>query len=105
MPTHGQRSTYTHGCRCGPCTEANSVFQAERQRGGQVPPGGEHGLSGYNNYGCRCLICTKAKQDANAAWSAAHGPRIARPVLAGESAGEPRAITASRPGRSGSACG
>jgi len=57
--THGLRSTYAHGCRCDPCTEANSAYQTARSRRGEVPPGGLHGLSGFINYGCRCAVCTE----------------------------------------------
>lgn len=29
---HGSRSTYRRGCRCGPCKEAQSVYNAEWRR-------------------------------------------------------------------------
>lgn len=69
MRTHGKRATYVNAdCRCDECRQANTAFQRERKQAGNVPPGGEHGLSGYNNFGCRCRTCTEAKQEANAAY-------------------------------------
>lgn len=60
--THGRYSTYTHGCRCAPCTEANRLYsrtirklRLERRR--EAPHGT---LSGYKNWGCRCRACRKA---------------------------------------------
>lgn len=80
MRTHGLRATYTDGCRCGPCTAANTrYFNARRQRG-QVPPGGAHGASGYDNYGCRCLACTYAKQVENARNNVRRRRAAGRPV-------------------------
>ena len=67
MRTHGLRSTYTAGCRCTPCTDANSDYQMTRYALGRVPAGGKHGLGGYNSYGCRCEVCRLAKSEANAA--------------------------------------
>ena len=61
------RTAYTHGCRCTGCCDAHSDFQAARYRTGTIPPGGSHGLSGYNNYGCKCPVCKQAKKIANAA--------------------------------------
>ena len=65
--THGLRATYTAGCRCTPCTDANDDYQVNRYQRGQVPPRGQHGLSGYNNFGCRCATCTEAKSASNRA--------------------------------------
>lgn len=30
--THGLRSTYTHGCHCPECREAERLYRAERRR-------------------------------------------------------------------------
>jgi hypothetical protein len=68
MPTHGLRSTYTHGCHCTACRTANRIYQTARSRRGQVPPGGSHGYSGYINYGCRCPVCTEAHSKQDLDW-------------------------------------
>jgi hypothetical protein len=31
--THGLRSSYNHGCRCAPCADANSLYDAQRRHG------------------------------------------------------------------------
>jgi hypothetical protein len=51
-----------------------------------VPPGGEHGYSGYRNYGCRCETCVKAHEFAREAWRAIlkAGVRIMSLVKDGE---------------------
>lgn len=70
MITHGLRSTYTHGCHCTDCATANRIYQTNRSRRGQVPPGGSHGYSGYINFGCRCPVCTEAHDAQLASWIA-----------------------------------
>lgn len=65
--THGLASTYkVYGCRCGPCTRANTTYQAkqvkvreQRLLAGEVhPPHGD--TSTYCNYRCRCEPCREA---------------------------------------------
>jgi len=69
---HGRASTYTNwGCRCQPCTEAQtSTFEATRRErfkrrqlvnGRLVATGNvQHGLATtYVNWGCRCPDCCR----------------------------------------------
>jgi hypothetical protein len=66
MRTHGQRSTYGSGCRCTPCTEANTDYQTLTKERRRESHNWNHGRSGYDNYGCRCDICSTAKSISNA---------------------------------------
>lgn len=79
MSAHGDRNTYSHGCRCPDCTAANTAY-IRTLKTGVVPPGGSHGLSGYKNYRCRCPVCYAAQSKANAA--AAGRPPPEAPQLA-----------------------
>jgi len=77
-PQHGSRSTYiNYGCRCDPCTKANSAAcreWAHRQMARRelidgrlvAPlPDAQHGKQPtYTNHGCRCEPCTAANRDA-----------------------------------------
>lgn len=64
--THGTRGAYTNwGCRCKPCTEANTSICTEAKKSrtaGQAIPGFiKHGtFSTYSNWGCRCEGCRAA---------------------------------------------
>lgn len=82
LVSHGFESTYINwGCRCTPCTAANSRAQADhrerRRRQGRrvlidgrwtcVVYGVEHGhYSTYLNWSCRCVPCTDAATGARA---------------------------------------
>lgn len=79
MRAHGNPSTYNHGCRCEPCTTANTARVkrsrvARQQRAEEAP----HGLYAYTNWGCRCEVCTAAKSEANAAYWATYRSGTAR---------------------------
>lgn len=54
---HGTVSRYGKGCRCAPCTAANTAKarEARARRKGKQPP--THGYSAYNNWNCRCEVC------------------------------------------------
>jgi hypothetical protein len=71
--SHGRRADYDAGCRCQPCTTANTVYRAGvRQRrldrrtliNGRLVaplPAERHGsTSAYANHGCRCEPCVAA---------------------------------------------
>jgi hypothetical protein len=69
---HGGAGTaYTHyGCRCGPCTDANTARAHRRalERRDESPPPEAHGKrSTYNNWACRCVPCCEANAAENAA--------------------------------------
>lgn len=59
-PTHGLPGTYSAGCRCRLCREANRLAHVRfrlKHRG--KPP--VHGTeSAYTNYKCRCDLCRAA---------------------------------------------
>jgi hypothetical protein len=66
--THGIKSTYNTGCRCDPCTDANTAYSRKQQQkraeavaanASNVP----HGMSGYFNWGCRCDRCKQASRE------------------------------------------
>jgi hypothetical protein len=68
MATHGLASTYNTGCRCTPCTDANTerarqVRNDMTERRLRNPAAVPHGLSGYTNWQCRCDICAAAHRD------------------------------------------
>lgn len=63
---HGRRGTYTRGCRCDRCVEANRADSAKNRRKGTAPTHGTYG--GYCAYGCRCDPC----KAAGARWNHAH---------------------------------
>lgn len=68
MRTHGLASAYRAGCRCEPCTKANSDFLRDKRAERAQRPADEvpHGLSGYKNWLCRCEICKAAGSVDNA---------------------------------------
>lgn len=64
-----------HGCRCTPCTDANTrEMRSDRARrfagrvlvaGVWIHPGAMHGTTGgYQNWGCRCWNCTEANRES-----------------------------------------
>lgn len=78
--THGIPSSYIRGCRCGPCTQANTdrgrrgghqlnAYHRNKQErvevnGRMVHPDCPHGTRyGYVGYACRCQPCTQASSD------------------------------------------
>lgn len=70
MSAHGTHARYVRGCRCLPCTDANTTYLAKRKRqrkaeaaANGLPDSVVHGYSTYANWGCRCGVC-------RAAWSA-----------------------------------
>ena len=57
---HGTRSSYSHGCRCEPCTEANASYMWQRRavrRRNPPPAWVNHNYATYRNWGCRCPVC------------------------------------------------
>ena len=66
--SHGEQSGYYAGCRCEPCTAANTdrirKARADRhERMRRDPSVAPHGTaSTYQNWGCRCADCTAAKR-------------------------------------------
>jgi hypothetical protein len=65
---HGRAVQYSRGCRCQPCTDANTrqVKEArDRRRANKAAAdrAGHGKASTYTNYGCRCQDCTKANAD------------------------------------------
>ena len=79
MRMHGKASTYRRGCRCAPCTAANTAKQRRwkakvAQRAPQEIP---HGRHGYVNYGCRCEVCTAANTEQSNAGRLRRGPEYA----------------------------
>lgn len=70
MSTHGRRSTYTGGCRCLECLDADTAYQKARRAARAALPDEEkpHGTARcYTHYGCRCEACTKAARETVAA--------------------------------------
>ena len=85
--THGRPGTYVHGCRCPPCTEANTARQrkvklALAARAAVGDPAVPHGLGGYGNWGCRCPVCTQAQSDTNARGRARRKLAAGQPMTA-----------------------
>lgn len=66
---HGTRNGYINvGCRCGPCTLANSqaIFEWRRRTGRTKPRlarGRTHGIRSTYTKGCRCDECRRAEAD------------------------------------------
>ena len=71
MKTHGNKNTYAWGCRCAPCTAANTEAMRRYNRKRGVRPrevvnaerraAMKHGtVSMYRNAGCRCAECRAA---------------------------------------------
>jgi len=65
--THGgSGNAYAnYGCRCEPCTEANTARNERRRaeryettRTDGLPENIPHGASAYANWGCRCDVCS-----------------------------------------------
>lgn len=77
-PEHGVVWVYlAYGCRCEPCTEANTTYIAESRAtkyanrekvdGVWIYPPGPHGsASTYVARGCRCAPCTAAIRESRA---------------------------------------
>lgn len=70
---HGVKNTYREwGCRCTPCTDANSeallASRLDRAARLAADPGLQpHGIERtYVNWGCRCRPCTDAHAHARA---------------------------------------
>jgi hypothetical protein len=67
-PRHGTINGYTnHGCRCGPCTGANTSEQQkarDRRSALEIPPEVHGTENGYSNYNCRCEDCKAAHNQA-----------------------------------------
>ncbi len=66
MPAqHGTASKYKNGCRCAPCTAANTEGHARWRDAVAGLPAVvvPHGAGGYRNYGCRCAVCTAANSE------------------------------------------
>jgi hypothetical protein len=79
---HGDANTYIkQGCRCGPCTAANTE-RARHDRNTRmarrrlvdgvmvapVPPHRHGNGNTYTNWGCRCKPCTRAHNHAHSGW-------------------------------------
>ncbi|HET6636700.1 MAG TPA: hypothetical protein VFH77_16915 [Streptomyces sp.] len=65
---HGHRLTYSKGCRCQQCREANTAQCAEMRSRRVADPAradrAGHGKpSTYQNHGCRCEPCTAANTE------------------------------------------
>ncbi len=63
--THGTVPCYQNGCKCAPCTKANSDRHKkwmESQSEDRIPHGT---LSGYTNWRCRCPECSLQGSIAN----------------------------------------
>lgn len=81
-------ASYTRGCRCEGCKEANREQQravkerrVKRFKTGKVDI--SHGVSGYSNWDCRCGVC-------GSAWSAYLRERRAIRRKAAKAAGQKR---------------
>jgi hypothetical protein len=81
MSAHGTRTRYVSGCRCVACTDANTIYHAQRTRqrrayveANGLPSSVEHGYSAYINWGCRCDVCRLAH---SAHWRELH--EVAKP--------------------------
>jgi hypothetical protein len=66
---HGKLSTYQYlGCRCDPCTAANTAAVLRWRRTRTTIPPHVHGTyNGYTNWRCRCDECRAAGSKANRA--------------------------------------
>lgn len=72
--THGTTSTYSRGCRCGECREANRLYKrdvrAKRRAltaaNGGIAPTSIHGAATRGNWGCACDVCIEGKRIRNA---------------------------------------
>ena len=63
---HGERKSYSNGCRCDLCREANTIKMKE-DRSNRFEKGTfEHGtMVGYLNADCRCDDCKMARRGDN----------------------------------------
>ena len=71
---HGTRASYSDGCRCEPCTEANRIYSREYSRRKaraireMLQPIAEgphrHGTETSYMKGCRCTRCKTAAREA-----------------------------------------
>ena len=73
LQPHGVKNTYREwGCRCEPCTQANSaaLLAASQDRAARLaanPALRPHGVElTYVSWGCRCRPCRRAHADARA---------------------------------------
>ncbi len=62
---HGTYKSYSQGCRCADCREANRLYAAAARARRAVDPAlanaAGHGKeTTYNNYSCRCAPCRAA---------------------------------------------
>ena len=72
---HGTTAQYAHGCRCEPCTKANTLRQRGQQStrrertaaNGGIAPVAKHGSATGTNWGCRCDTCVSAVAAKNRA--------------------------------------
>jgi hypothetical protein len=80
--THGIRATYTGGCRCAPCTEAQRAWHEEFRHELAARPRDAvpHGGSGYLNWSCRCEVCKAAGREHNARTRARRARRNGKPL-------------------------
>lgn len=63
MSNHGDANRYNQGCRCIPCTTANTTHQREmtERRAEREIPEDRHGTAScYTNYRCRRSECSAA---------------------------------------------
>jgi len=61
---HGTAAKYQNGCRCAPCTKANTEY-CRRFTGAKPRTEPEHGTaSRYVHRGCRCDLCRAAQSAA-----------------------------------------
>lgn len=72
--THGLAATYRAGCRCRPCTIANTERQAEWVKTAEVPPDKHGTIYGYRVLRCRCDEC----RGANAEYQREYRARVRR---------------------------
>jgi len=77
---HGDHRTYSKGCRCTPCREANREKCAERRANWSSDPAaadraGHGNASTYKNYGCRCDLCSQANSEAVREYRSRRGRR------------------------------
>lgn len=73
MSSHGDANRYNQGCRCIPCTAANTIHQREMaaRRSEREIPQDRHGTAScYTNYRCRCPECCAANSDYQAKYRA-----------------------------------
>jgi hypothetical protein len=77
---HGVYATYSGGCRCVDCREANRLYQkgaqARRRQHPELADMAGHGkTSTYTNYSCRCAECRTANAATTRAQRAKKGGR------------------------------